>query len=199
MCLCFYCRVGELCNFGQMDTHWDIVEWQAQENNMVKRDKNTFLEIIETHKMIIFKICNMYSANAEDKKDLVQEVIFQLWKSFPKYNDSFKISTWMYRITLNVAISNYRKHSARQKYFDPIDHRKMMVIVDQTEDLEEQTRMLRKMIDQLNDIDKAIMILYLEEKTYEEIATILNISKSAVGVRINRIKKRLKEQIKILT
>ena len=98
-----------------------------------------------------------------------------------------------------MASSNDRKHSARQKYFDPIDHRTMMVIVDQTEDLEEQTRMLRKMIDQLNDIDKAIMILYLEEKTYEEIATILNISKSAVGVRINRIKKRLKEQIKILT
>lgn len=182
-----------------MDTHRAYVEWQAKKNAMIKRDKDTFLDIIESHKMIIFKICNMYCKDTEDKKDLVQEVIFQLWKSFPRYDESFKLSTWIYRITLNVSISNYRKLSTRQKYFDRIDDGNMLVAVEETRDMEEQTRLLRQMIDQLNEVNKAIIILYLEKKSYEEIAAIISISKSAVGVRINRIKKILKEQFKTLT
>ncbi|WP_271766009.1 RNA polymerase sigma factor [Aquimarina algiphila] len=166
---------------------------------MIKRDKDTFLEIIESHKLIIFKICNMYCKDTEDKKDLVQEVILQLWKSFPKYDESFKLSTWIYRISLNVSISNYRKLSTRQKYFDSMSHGNMVVAVDKTQDMEEQTHLLRQMIDQLNEVNKAIIILYLEEKSYEEIAAILSISKSAVGVRINRIKKIFKEKFKSLT
>ena len=146
---------------------------------MIRRDKDTFLAIIETHKMIIFKICNMYCNNTEDKKDLVQEVIFQLWKSFPRYDETFKISTWMYRITLNVSISNYRKLSTRRKHFDPMNDGNMAVAVEETQDMEEQTHLLRQMINQLNEVNKAIIILYLEE-------------------RINRIKKTLKEQFKSL-
>ncbi len=140
----------------------------------------------------------MYCNRNEDKQDLVQEVILQLWKSFPKYDETFKLSTWIYRVTLNVAISSYRKHATQRKYFQSIDEKVLTIRMSGNEDLQEQTDLLRRMVKQLTEFDRAIIILYLEEKSYEEIAEILNLSKSAVGVRIHRIKRQLKDKFKIL-
>lgn len=153
------------------------------------------MEIISSHQLIIFKVCNMYCTNPEDKKDLVQEVILQLWRSFEKYDERFKLSTWIYRITMNVAISNYRKYTTRQKRFQPLDKNLVNIAIEEDRELTEQTQMLWQMIKQLNEFDKALVILYLEEKSYEEIGSILDISKNVVGVRLNRIRQKLKKKI----
>ncbi len=160
-------------------------------------NKEAFLEMLEEDKGIIFKICHSYCSDPESQKDLVQEVILQLWNSFDRFDGRSKRSTWVYRVALNVAISNYRKLKTKKKYLTPLDND--LVIIDNTEnEAEEDVRLLRQFIDQLDGINKALMILYLEEKSYEEIGKILSITSSNVGTKINRIKRKLKEQFKTI-
>ncbi len=150
--------------------------------------------MLEENKRIIFKICHSYCKDVEGQKDLVQEVIIQLWNSFDRFDGKSKRSTWIYRVTLNVAISHYRKIKTREKYQAPLQDD--FVVIDQPDNSEtnEGLKLLRHFIDQLDGVNKALVILYLEEKSYEEIAKILNITTSNVGTKINRIKRKLKEQ-----
>ncbi|SFO34282.1 RNA polymerase sigma-70 factor, ECF subfamily [Chitinophaga sp. YR627] len=153
-----------------------------------KEDK-VFLSVIEQHKGIIYKIANSYCHHTEDRKDLIQEIIFQLWRSFDRYNDQYKYSTWLYRIALNVAISFYRKDSQRNSAHELTAD--IIVVTEETADVE-QLQLLQRFIHELPELDRAIMLLYLEEKSYKEIADILGLTETNIATKINRIKGKLK-------
>lgn len=154
-----------------------------------------FLSLIRLNKGIIYKVSNSYCQNSEDRKDLVQEIIIQLWKSFDDYDDNFKYSTWMYRISLNVAISFYRKENSRKKIANPLtDGIIHFTETDGFEDKETDLGILQQMISQLNDLDKALILLYLEEKSHKEISQIMGISETNVATKISRIKNILKQK-----
>lgn len=154
-----------------------------------------FLSIIQSNKGIIYKVTNMYCKNVEDRQDLSQEIIIQLWKSFDNYDDRFKHSTWIYRISLNVAISFYRKENSRRKIANPLTDGIINFSEDDCfEDTETDLRILQQMISKLEDLDKALMLLYLEEKSHKEIAQIIGISETNVATKINRIKNNFKEK-----
>ena len=153
-----------------------------------------FLSIIEENKRIIFKICNAYCQNAADREDLAQEIIYQVWKSWNSFNTNFKLSTWMYRIALNVAISFYRKEKKTTETVFMGDH--LIEIIDENleEGLETNLNALQQFINELKELDRALMILYLEEKSHKEIAEIIGISTTNVATKIGRIKEQLKQK-----
>lgn len=161
-------------------------------------DKNrtaNFLVIVENNKGILFKVANSYCQNIEDRKDLVQEIILQLWKSFDSYNEKFKYSTWIYRISLNVAISFYRKESTRKRISNPITT-DIFDFSDKeiSDEKETNLRLLNHIISELNDLNKALMLLYLEEKSYKEISEIIGITETNIATKIARIKSILKKE-----
>ena len=164
------------------------------------QQKDLFLDVIQQNKGIIYKVVHSYSKNLEDRQDLVQEIIIQLWKSFGNYDSNFKYSTWMYRIALNVAISFYRKERSREKLSQPftegIFHFPDELISNEKE---ANLNVLQQFIQELKDLDKALILLYLEERSHKEIAQIMGISETNVATKIGRIKNILKqkfEQIK---
>lgn len=154
-----------------------------------------FLSVIETHKGIVYKVANSFCKDVEDKKDLVQEIILQLWKSFENYNDQFKYSTWIYRIALNVAISYYRKEHRRKEISTPYSEGLFKLAEFQdSKELDGQTLFLLQFIADLKELDKALMLLYLEEKSHKEISEIIGITETNVATKIGRIKAILKQK-----
>lgn len=153
-----------------------------------------FIRIIKENEGVIFKITTMYTDNRDDQKDLYQDVVYQLWKSFDSFRGESKISTWMYRIALNTALTRLRK-SKRMGNQIPINR----VIMQQTEnydpEFELRLQLLYSHIKRLNVLEKGLMLLLLEGKKYDEIAEITGLSPSNVGTRISRIKQKLKKQI----
>ena len=159
-------------------------------------DKDQFLLLIQQNKKLIFKVCNTYCRDEEDRKDLVQEVIIQLWHSYPNYNNQYKLSTWMYRIALNTAISFYRSNHKRTGGTVSINE-EIFNIADDTEttrQLDEKVILLHQFINQLDELNKALMILYLDKNSYKDIADILGITETNVATKISRIKQHLKQQ-----
>jgi len=160
------------------------------------QDKNNlFISVIDSHKGILYKVANSYCKDNEDRKDLIQEIFVQLLKSFDNYNDEYKYSTWIYRISLNVAISFYRKENTRTKISSPFTDG--IFNFDDTNDTEEKEinlSILQQFISELKELDKALMLLYLEEKSYKEIAEIIGYSETNVATKIGRIKQKLKEK-----
>ena len=164
---------------------------------MKANKKEIFITTIDTHKKIIYKIVNSYCQNKEDRKDLEQEIIIQLWNSFDKYNAEYKYSTWMYRIALNVAISFYRKEKKWLVRNDFYNEDLIYSITDENEnktDLDYNIKLLQEFINNLNELNKALMLLYLEEKPYDEIAEIIGITKTNVATKISRLKLKLKKE-----
>ena len=154
-----------------------------------------FLHVIQAHKGIIYKVANAYCKDAEDRNDLVQEIMIQLWKSFDSYNEQFRYSTYIYQVALNVAISFYRKESRRQKLASPMNESILNYADAPTNtETEENIGILNRFIAELKELDKAMMLLYLEEKSYKEIAEIIGISESNVATKIGRIKIILKQK-----
>ena len=158
-------------------------------------DKETFLNLLKENRGIIFKICNSYCPDKNEREDLAQEIIFQLWKSYAVFNSDYRFTTWMYRIALNVAITFYRKHSktTRTIIFNEtipeIEDRK-----DTHDETSEKINRLQQFINELKELDKALMILYLEDKSHKEIAEILGITETNVATKVNRIKDKLKQK-----
>lgn len=154
-----------------------------------------FLSVIETNKGIIYKVANLYCNNAEDRKDLIQEIIIQLWRSFDHYDDQYKFSTWIYRIALNTAISFYRKETRRKKISNHASEDILLFIdTDVPGETEANIGLLHQFIAELKELDKALLLLYLEEKSQKEIAGIMGISGTNVATRISRIKMILKQK-----
>ena len=157
-------------------------------------DNDDFLRVIETNKGIIYKVARAYCKHDEDRQDLIQEIIIQIWNSFHKYNDQYRLSTWIYRIALNVAISLYRKNSIRQNMTIPITPEVNYIDDSQTNEKEGDIVLLYQFIHELNNLDKALMLLYLEQKSYREIADILDISETNVATKIGRVKQIIKQK-----
>ncbi len=156
-------------------------------------DNLDFELIIAKNKGIIYKVANSYCKDADDRKDLVQEIIIELWKSFKRYNHSCKLSTWMYRVALNVAISFYRRDSKRKRVSTELTE-SLIAIIPESEpgETETQINQLQQFITELKDMDRALMILYLENKSQKEMGEILGITETNVSTKIARIKEKLK-------
>ncbi|NQU86869.1 MAG: sigma-70 family RNA polymerase sigma factor [Mariniphaga sp.] len=157
-----------------------------------KQNKKEFSELIKINQRIIHKITFIYANGAVDREDLFQEICLQLWKSYVNFREESQFSTWMYRVALNTAISNVRKKK-NSFAFEPLKDYSQ-VKVEQSDD-KENVRQLYRAISKLNRIDKAIILLWLEEKNYDEIASIMGTSKSNVSVKLVRIKRKLEELI----
>jgi RNA polymerase sigma-70 factor (ECF subfamily) len=158
------------------------------------KKKETFTTAIKDNEGSIYKIASVYTDNVEDRNDLVQEIIYQLWKSFESFNQKSTLSTWMYRVALNVAIYHL-KSTKRNVQTVSIDEQLLNFGEADKGDEEERWKLLKHYVDRLNLLDKGIVILYLEGKSYEEIAEIVGISVSNVGTKLSRIKEKLKQQI----
>lgn len=150
-----------------------------------------FQKIMEQHKGILFKVARSYCPNEDDQQDLIQDISIQIWQSIHKYNPQFKMSTWLYRIALNVAISFYRKNTSRASKYTVLNEQITEIPIEAQSDKERQLQLLEQFISELKEIDKALMILYLEDKSHAEIAEILGISVSNVGTKMGRIKDKL--------
>ena len=158
-------------------------------------NSNQFITVVDTYKGIIYKIANSYCKHTEDRKDLVQEIIVQLWKSFDRYDDQYKQSTWIYRISLNVAISFYRKANRRKEISNPLSE-SILSFADTSSVPETETNLalLQQFISELKELDKALMLLYLDEKSHKEISEIIGITETNVATKISRIKVLLKQK-----
>ncbi len=157
------------------------------------KDKSDFILLINQHSGIIHKICRLYRDRPEDRQDLFQEITYQLWKSYTSFKGESKISTWLYRIAFNTAISAFRKKSPDLSYTSELpDLADEQVNDEQTARYEKLFKALQK----LNDADKAIITLYLEDLSYQQIAEVSGINENYVGVKINRIKTKIQSLIK---
>jgi len=156
--------------------------------------KEKFIAAIKENEGFIYKLASAYTNNTDDKHDLVQEIIYQLWKSFQTFSEQSKLSTWIYRVALNVAIYQLKK-SRKIISTVPIDKQALNYHEQAGDEMEEKWKVFRQQIENLNLLDKGIVLLYLDNKSYEEIAEIIGISKTNVGTKLQRIKERLKNQI----
>ncbi|SFD97980.1 RNA polymerase sigma-70 factor, ECF subfamily [Chitinophaga sp. CF118] len=164
---------------------------------MVTKEKASefFLSLVEENKGILYKVANAYCKDADDRQDLIQEILVQLWKSYEKYDDQYKHSTWIYRIALNVAISMYRKEHRRKKIANPItDNILYLADISYNNELDIKVGLLHQFISELKELDKALMLLYLEQKSHKEIAEIMDISETNVATKVSRIKEKLKKK-----
>jgi RNA polymerase sigma-70 factor (ECF subfamily) len=154
--------------------------------------KEFFKSFVEENMGIIMHICKVYAKDPDDLQDLIQEVTFQLWKSHQNFEGKSQVSTWVYRVTLNVCLYFARKS---KRNFETVP----LLDVDQFEDFneteKEQIELLYHSIKKLNESDRAIALLYLDDKSYQEMSDVLGITVSNVGVKVNRMKEKLKKMI----
>lgn len=157
--------------------------------------KEEFVTSIDEHKKIIYKILHLYTHNSDLQRDMEQEILLQLYLSFPKFKNESKISTWIYRVALNTAISFLRKEKRYNDNNLSYDQ-SVFEIADNNENAGamEHIKLLYQQIDGMNNFDKALLLLYLDDKSHREISQILGISESNVGTKINRLKLKLKEK-----
>jgi RNA polymerase sigma factor (sigma-70 family) len=152
-----------------------------------------FEQIIEKNKGIIYKVAKSYCKDSDDRKDLVQEIIIQLWRSFKRFDHSGKLSTWTYRVALNVAISFYRRDSKRKMISAELQESLISIIPEnEPGETESQIDRLQQFIGELKDMDRALMILYLEDKSQKEMGEIMGITETNVSTKIARIKEKLR-------
>lgn len=143
---------------------------------------------------MVHKVCNLYAETADERKDLFQEIVLQLWRSYPTFRGEAKFSTWMYRIALNTAITGWRR-SSRRLTFEEIEDRHFNVSTIAEPDKEEQIQNLYKAIRQLPEVDRALIMLALEDVPYEEIAITVGLTQNNVRVRMMRIREKLKKML----
>jgi RNA polymerase sigma-70 factor (ECF subfamily) len=150
-----------------------------------------FIDLLNKNQRIIYKICNLYMDNAVDKEDLFQEITLQAWKSFGSFRGDAQFSTWLYRIALNTAITFFRKEKRK---IPVLNTETLPELTDEQNDIENRIKAMYQAIGDLSKIDKALVMLYLEDYSYIEIGDILGITPNNVAVKMNRIKLKLKEQ-----
>jgi RNA polymerase sigma-70 factor (ECF subfamily) len=157
-----------------------------------KELEHKFVTELQDNQNIVHKVCTLYTNDRDSHNDLFQEITIQLWKAYPKFRGEAKFSTWMYRVALNTAITLYRKNKRR---IDTADYESIIFKIkadeyDETEEL--QLKLMYKAVKQLNDVDKALVFLYLEDKNYTEISETLGITEVNARVKMNRIKTKLR-------
>lgn len=161
--------------------------------------RREFGDLLERHRGIVFKVANSYATHPEDRADLVQEIAAQLWRAWPGYDGRRSLTTWMYRVALNVAISNLRDRSLRDRHHVPLDHDGGLhdIGIDAGGDHEarQQLRLLQQVIARLDPMDRALMLLYLDERSQREIAEVLGISETNVATKVSRLKQRIRTEL----
>lgn len=158
---------------------------------MSKELEQEFVKQLEENQNIVHKICRLYTNDKDAHNDLFQEVTIQLWKAYPKFRGDSKFSTWMYRVALNTAITLYRKskRSIATQAYDSVEFK--IADYEEEDETTQQIALLYTAIKQLNDIEKALVFLYLEDKNYREISETLGISEVNARVKMNRVKTKL--------
>jgi RNA polymerase sigma-70 factor (ECF subfamily) len=159
-------------------------------------DGTRFLALLHEHRAILYKVAFGYCRNREDRADLVQEIAIQLWRSFGRYDSRLKFSTWAYRVAMNVAISRFRGEGRRIRDTCSFEELGFELAADDplTEEAGDNMRVLRRLIDGLDELNRALVLLYLEGHTSEEIAEIVGISPGNVTTRMNRVKNELQRR-----
>jgi RNA polymerase sigma factor (sigma-70 family) len=149
-----------------------------------------FIDLLNNHRGLIYKVCSLYCRDKDDREDLFQEIVLQIWKSFKSFRGESAISTWMYRIALNTAITHLRKE--KRSVNDTTSLQGIEIPdLNESDEKEAQLTQLFTAIEKLDKLEKSIVLLYLDGKSYDEISEITGLSKSHVGVKLNRIKTKL--------
>jgi len=158
-------------------------------------DKEEFINILNDHRKLIYKVCNSYCQDTGNRQDLEQEIVLQLWRSIKKFDGRVKLSTWIYKVALNTAITFHRNECKQKNKKSGLDA-SVIALAEHQEDYEDEDKiaLLYQFIGQLNEMDKALMLLYLDNTKHKEIADIIGITETNVATKIARIKKKLKEQ-----
>ncbi len=160
---------------------------------MNKELEHSFVTNLEQNQNIVHKVCRIYTSDPDSHNDLFQEITIQLWKAYPKFRGDAKFSTWMYRVALNTAITLYRRSKRSIKTAD-IDTLNFKIKAEEYDDeVEQQLKLMYEAVKQLNDIEKALVFLYLEDKSYKDIAETMGISEVNARVKMNRVKTKLKK------
>ena len=152
-----------------------------------------FERLIKENELLVYKVCRVYAYTQPDRDDLYQEIVLQLWHAWPRFRAEAKFSTWLYRVAINTAITGLRR---QKKFIDSYDPLQLPLHQVEERNEDEQVKELYRAIEHLNEIDKAIVMLYLEEKSYEEMEEIMGISNSTLRVKMNRIKEKLRQLTK---
>ena len=152
---------------------------------------------LDEHRGIVFKIANIYCPDGEERDDLVQEICLQLWRSYPGYDNERRFSTWMYRVALNTAISFARTARARRRHVVPLDEpgAGATAAAPPPRERDERIAGLYRFLRSLPELDRALVVLYLEERTYREIAEVLGISETNVGTKLSRLKQTMRRDL----
>ncbi|MEW7278364.1 RNA polymerase sigma factor [Aquimarina sp. 2201CG1-2-11] len=160
---------------------------------MNKELEHSFVSNLEQNQNIVHKICRIYTSDPDSHNDLFQEITIQLWKAYPKFRGDSKFSTWMYRVALNTAITLYRKskRSINTTNIETFDYR--IKVEEYDDEIEQQLRLMYEAVKKLNDIEKALVFLYLEDRPYHEIAQTMGISEVNARVKMNRVKTKLRK------
>jgi len=161
-----------------------------------QKNEADFVALLNENQNLVHKICRMYTNSKAAHDDLFQEISIQLWRSYDRFEGKSKFSTWMYRVGLNTAITLYRKEKKRIDNGVLHENTPQLMVQEYDTEIDEQLDWLYKKINSFSEIDKALILLYLEDKKYEEISETLGISSINARVKMNRIKKKLKEMIK---
>ncbi len=158
-------------------------------------DQEMFTNMLEQHAGIIRKVAFGYTHTFADREDLAQEITLQLWRAYPRYSLDRPFSTWMYRIALNVAISFLRRHSHPDRQTVPLEENEIAAQNSGDAETDERVAILQKVIAALAPLDRGLMLLYLEDHSYRDIAAILGLSETNVATKLNRLKQRVREEI----
>ena len=156
-------------------------------------DEKNIEEIILSHFGIISKVAFTYCNNIDDREDLQQEIIFQICKSFKSFKGNSKISTWMYRVAINTAISDIKKR--KKLSTQQLSENHLNLSVESKPEMSDQQVLLKQAINLLDDADKSLVMLYMDDRSYQEISKIIGLSENLIAVRMHRVKKKLKETI----
>ena len=158
-------------------------------------EEETFVRLLEEHAGIVRKVAAGYASSAADRSDLIQEITLQLWRAYPRYSPGRPFSTWMYRIALNVAISFLRYHTRPGRQTTPLGEMEIADESGTSAETTERVEILQQIIAGCRPLDRALLLLYLEDKSYREIASILGLTETNVATKLNRLKLQLRQQL----
>jgi RNA polymerase sigma-70 factor (ECF subfamily) len=161
---------------------------------MSDRSEARFLALLEAHHKIVLKVASVYCWDAEERNDLVQEITMQLWRAFPSYDAQRVFSTWMYRVALNVAISFARKTGRRRRIMTPLEASSIDLPAD-ARGRDDRLDALYRCMRGLDPFSRALLTLYLDDRSHREIADVLGISETNVATKIGRLKQRLRSEL----
>jgi RNA polymerase sigma-70 factor (ECF subfamily) len=158
--------------------------------------QDDFLNQLNPNTGIIHRVCHSYFTDPDDRQDAFQEIVYQLWRSYPSFNHHSKFTTWMYKVAINTAIMHVRKNYRSIPRESLNESFLQIASVDDSTASHERMQLLYAAINTLNTVDKAIILLYLDDNSYDEIASVTGLTKTNISVKLVRIKRKLEEKLK---